>query len=92
MIVSLLLAIISSALFSSVLAADVLDYDEETGQLKQTSYAALLEELRGAHLRIAATNVSPKLYYFILRYSLLYKTTNLADYAVIRYNDNSKES
>jgi len=53
-----LLAIVSSALLSSVLA-DVLDYDEETGQLKQTSYAAILEELRGAHLRIAATNVSP---------------------------------
>jgi len=66
MIVSLLLAIISSALLSSALA-DVLDYDEETGQqLKQTSYAAILEELRGAHLRIAATNVSPKLVYFKL--------------------------
>ena len=58
MIVSLLLAIISSALLSSALA-DVLDYDEETGQqLKPTSYAAILEELRGAHLRIAATHVS----------------------------------
>jgi len=31
---------------------------EKTGQLKKTLYATLLEELNGAHLRIAATNVS----------------------------------
>ncbi len=30
----------------------------ETGQLSKTLYAALLEELNGAHLRIAATHVS----------------------------------
>ena len=30
---------------------------EETGQLKKNLYAALLEELNGAHLRIAATHV-----------------------------------
>lgn len=33
----------------------------EMNQLTQTSYEALLEELRGAHLRIASTNVSAKL-------------------------------
>ena len=31
---------------------------EESGQLTKTLYAVLLEELKGAHLRIAATNVS----------------------------------
>ena len=30
-------------------------------QLTQTVYATLLEELRGVHLRIAATNVSEKI-------------------------------
>ena len=55
-IVSLFLVIICSVL------ADILDdYDEETRQLKKTLHATLLEELHGAHLRIAATNVSPKL-------------------------------
>jgi len=35
------------------------DYVEEAGELiAKTLYAALLEELNGANLRIAATNVS----------------------------------
>lgn len=38
--------------------ADGLVDNEEAGQLTKTLYAALLEELNGAHLRVAATNVS----------------------------------
>ncbi len=38
----------------------------ETGQHTKTLYAALLEELHGAHLRIAATNVSAKFNNIIL--------------------------
>ena len=45
-------------LLSFVLLVDGLrDYVEEAGELiTKTLYAALLEELNGAHLRIAATN------------------------------------
>jgi len=39
-----------------------------TGQLWKTLYSALLEELRGAHLRIAATNVSKKSYYIMFAF------------------------
>jgi len=42
---------------SSVSTGDLKDF-VVLDQLKQTLYATLLEELRGAHLRIAATNVS----------------------------------
>ena len=47
-------------LLSFVLLVDGLrDYVEEAGELiTKTLYAALLEELNGANLRIAATNVS----------------------------------
>jgi len=46
------------SVLSLVVLADGLRNVEETGQLAKTLYAALLEELNGAHLRIAATNVS----------------------------------
>ena len=41
----------------SLVLVDGLKDVEETGHLKKTLYAALLEELNGAHLRIAATHV-----------------------------------
>ena len=49
------------SVLSLVVLADGLRNVEETGQLAKTLYAALLEELNGAHLRIAATNVSEKI-------------------------------
>jgi len=54
-----LLAIVNFVLSS--VSTDGLRDIVELDQLTQTVYAALLEELRGAHLRIAATNVSEKI-------------------------------
>ena len=42
----------------------------EMGQLiTKTLYDNMLEELRGAHLRIAATNVSPQIHHIYSRFT-----------------------
>jgi len=55
-LLSVFLLIVIFAL-SSVSTSKLKDF-VALDQLTQTLYATLLEELRGAHLRIAATNVS----------------------------------
>lgn len=64
MLLALLLGIVMLEIFS--IFTNCFGDAAETGQHTKTLYAALLEELQGTHLRIAATNVSAKINHIIL--------------------------
>ncbi len=56
--INVLLQVISSSLLSSPLLAAVMDYSEHRSQFRTSLYKEILEELNGAHLRFAASQVS----------------------------------